>query len=89
MEHAAVFIAAARAARKRGRGLWSDTPCAGENQASVTSPIVPPARSKSGCGRFADRAEAQRWFERSGGGPGRNAGNMDGDGDGKVCEGLP
>ena len=87
VEHAAVFVAAARRARERGRGLWSDKLCAGENRASLSPPPAP-APSKSGCGRFRDRASAQRWFERNGGRPGRNVAGMDGDGDGEACESL-
>ena len=87
VEYAAVFVAAARRARERGRGLWSDTVCAVENRASLRPPPVP-TRSKSGCGRFRDRASAQRWFEQHGGRPGRNVAGMDGDGDGEACESL-
>ncbi len=35
VDYAAQFVAAARRARERRRGLWSDSVCAGENAGSV------------------------------------------------------
>jgi micrococcal nuclease len=80
-EYARLFVAAARRAQARGRGLWSSGVCARENRSSLAPPG---SRPSGGCGRFRTHAEAQRWWE--GGGRPRA---YDGDGDGQVCEDLP
>jgi hypothetical protein len=43
----------------------------------------------AGCGAFASQAEAQARFAALNGTPRRDAGGLDGDGDGVACEGRP
>jgi hypothetical protein len=46
-------------------------------------------RPPPGCAPFPSQAGAQERFIQLGGAPSRNAGGLDGDGDGVACEGLP
>ena len=41
------------------------------------------------CSDFDTQAQAQRYFERMGGGPNNNVDRLDADGDGRACETLP
>jgi len=47
------------------------------------------AAAVPGCGAFGAQGDAQDAFLEAGGSPSRNAGEMDPDGDGVACEGLP
>jgi hypothetical protein len=80
-EYAPLFVAAARRARRARVGLWSSATCAGENEKYLAPPGARPA---GGCGRFHTHAEAQSWWERH-----ARPRELDGDGDGQVCEDLP
>ena len=79
-DYARRFVAAARRARRAGRGLWSSRACASENAPS----LAPGSAGAAGCARFATDAAAQAWWERSG-----RPDGYDADGDGRVCEDLP
>jgi endonuclease YncB( thermonuclease family) len=73
VDYAERFVAAARRARRRGRGLWSEDACGGD-----------PRERRRYCSDFATQEEAQQYFEREG-----EVDQADGDGDGVVCEDLP
>jgi micrococcal nuclease len=73
VDYAERFTAAARRARRRALGLWSDEACGGD----------PRERSRY-CSDFSTQAEAQHYFEREG-----RVEDVDGDRDGVVCETLP
>lgn len=79
VDFAELFVAAARGARRAGRGLWGESGC---------SRSSPSGRDRD-CADFATEAEAQRYFERIGGSPSHNADRLDGDRDGRACESLP
>lgn len=82
------FRRAARAARRAGRGLWGAVRCAlGPGDTRGGSDDA--ERDDRDCSDFATRAEAQRYFDRRGGRPGRDVDELDEDGDGRVCESLP
>jgi micrococcal nuclease len=54
VDYAERFVAAARRARRRGRGLWSEDACGGD------------PRENRYCSDFATQEEAQDYFEREG-----------------------
>ncbi len=100
-ELAGRFRAAARRARARSDGLWSPGACAGDPNRLLGGPSPSPApdgarssfrRRRASpdrdCGDFDSAPEAQRYFDRAGGGPGRDVDHLDADGDGRVCESL-
>ncbi|MEX2253557.1 MAG: thermonuclease family protein [Thermoleophilaceae bacterium] len=85
VEYARRFRIAARRARRARRGLWGVHGCARDAAGGGGSS---PGRDRD-CGDFPSQAEAQRYFERHGGRPGRNVDQLDAEGDGRVCESLP
>jgi len=98
VEYAGRFRIAARRARRGRRGLWRLRRCArdaaGSRRNGGRGGGGPgPGGGRGGadrdCGGFSSQAEAQRYFERRGGGPGRNVDELDSDGDGRVCESRP
>ncbi len=88
-ELAARFRAAARRARARSKGLWSA--CGGDPDRPLTGSARVQGRRgpDRDCADFETSTAAQRYFNRAGGGPGRNVDDLDADGDGRVCESLP
>jgi micrococcal nuclease len=54
IDYAELFVAAARRARRRGRGLWAEDACGGD------------PRERRYCSDFANQEEAQEYFEREG-----------------------
>jgi micrococcal nuclease len=86
-DFAALFVRAARRARRRGRGLWGRAGCAvgpGDTRGGED-----PASDRD-CGNFASRESAQRYFDAHGGSSANDVDQLDGeDHDGRVCESLP
>lgn len=91
------FAAAARRARRAGRGLWGAA-CAGGGERRAPSSggggggaarPAPVGGADRDCADFATQDEAQRYFESIGGSPRRNADGLDADRDGVACESLP
>lgn len=103
VEYAGRFRTAARRARVAGVGLWGVRGCARDAAGSRRNGGRRGGGSSRGggsgggessagdrdCGDFSSQVEAQRYFDRRGGGPGRNVDHLDSDDDGKVCESLP
>jgi endonuclease YncB( thermonuclease family) len=85
-DYARRFAAAARRARRMGRGLWGRPGC---GSAGTGRPGTARGTDRD-CSDFSTQARAQRYFESRGGGPGHDVDRLDGgDGDGRVCESLP
>jgi hypothetical protein len=78
---------AERAAREEGRGLWSlaDPVPPWEWRRRRRTTGLPEGVRDRDCSDFASRREAQAFFEAAGG-PDIDPHNLDGDGDGVVCE---
>ncbi len=92
--YADALLRAERAARSERQGLWGACPGTPFDplRPATTGPF---GRSGGGgaagdkdCSDFATQAAAQAYFE-SRGGPARDPDHLDGDGDGRACEGLP
>jgi len=91
-EYARRFRVAARRARRLRRGLWGRRGCARDAAGSRRDGgrgAPSSGDSDRDCADFSSQAAAQRYFERRGGGPGRNVDRLDAEGDGRVCEALP
>ena len=84
------FRAAARRARRARRGLWGRRGCTvgGRRRGGSRRRRRGPRRDRD-CSDFRSRRQAQRYFERQGGGRGRNVDRLDSDRDGRACESLP
>ena len=89
------FAAAARRARRARVGLWARRGCyrgASGGRRSRDAPRDRRAPGSTGADRdcfdFASRAQAQAYFGRRGGRPGRDVDGLDSDGDGRACETL-
>lgn len=83
------FVAAARAARRAGVGLWSRRTCAGDAGRGAKVGGASPRPGRKGdrdCGDFATRADAERYFRSRGGRRGRDVDGLDSNGDGRACE---
>ncbi len=89
VEYAGRFRLAARRARRLRRGLWGRRGCARDAAGSRRNGGQRGGGRDRDCSDFATQAAAQRYFERRGGGPGRNVDRLDADGDGHVCESRP
>lgn len=58
-----------------------------EQPPQTESDVAIPTPGDKDCGDFTSQADAQRYFEANGGGPGLNVDRLDDDGDGIACDG--
>lgn len=95
------FKAAQIKAKSEQKGLWSPSTCNTSTQTITSSPVTTtPSQTQTpssgyvcsynayNCADFATQAEAQATFEGCGGGS-NDIHKLDGDKDGRVCEGRP
>lgn len=84
---AALFVRAARRARRAARGLWGEPGCA--SSPGDTRGGDDPTLDRD-CDDFRTQRRAQRYFNRRGGSPSNDVDQLDGeDHDGRVCESRP